>query len=171
MHECVFGWRIRMAHCGDATGPAFETGFFHMVVVLLSWVWAMLLCSGFCIVTTMPAFRGRLGLSKKALCALCSWLALMSIFSNCAHGGDVVVKPTGACYSSTFPTVVGVATLHMPIYHWCNTDRSGSSTGGMMFVIIGTGCMQTWLILPAVICLSQRLSHACLSISFNMARL
>ena len=33
------------------------------------------------------------------------------------------------------------------------------------------GCEQTWLILPAVICLSQRLSHACLSISFNMARL
>ena len=29
----------------------------------------------------------------------------------------------------------------------------------------------TWLILPAVICLSQRLSHACLSISFYTARL
>ena len=30
---------------------------------------------------------------------------------------------------------------------------------------------QTWLILPAVICLSQRLSHACLSVSFYMAGL
>ena len=29
----------------------------------------------------------------------------------------------------------------------------------------------TWLILPVVICLSQRLSHACLSISFNTAKL
>ena len=33
------------------------------------------------------------------------------------------------------------------------------------------GLMSTWLILPAVICLSQRLSHACLSISSNMAKL
>ena len=29
----------------------------------------------------------------------------------------------------------------------------------------------TWLILPVVICLSQRLSHACLSISFTTAKL
>ncbi len=29
----------------------------------------------------------------------------------------------------------------------------------------------TWLILPAIICLSQRLSHACLSISNYMAKL
>ena len=29
----------------------------------------------------------------------------------------------------------------------------------------------TWLILPVVICLSQRLSHACLSISFSTAKL
>ena len=27
-----------MAHCGEATGRAFETGFFHMVVLLLLWV-------------------------------------------------------------------------------------------------------------------------------------
>ena len=33
------------------------------------------------------------------------------------------------------------------------------------------GGPQTWLILPAVICLSQRLSHACLSVSFNSAEL
>jgi hypothetical protein len=30
---------------------------------------------------------------------------------------------------------------------------------------------ETWLILPVVICLSQRLSHACLSISFNTVKL
>ena len=29
----------------------------------------------------------------------------------------------------------------------------------------------TWLILPVVICLSQRLSHACLSINFYMVTL
>ena len=33
------------------------------------------------------------------------------------------------------------------------------------------GTLQTWLILPVVICLSQRLSHACLSISFYTAKL
>ena len=30
--------------------------------------------------------------------------------------------------------------------------------------------LATWLILPVVICLSQRLSHACLSISLNMVK-
>ena len=34
-----------------------------------------------------------------------------------------------------------------------------------------SGYLQTWLILPVVICLSQRLSHACLSISFYTAKL
>ena len=33
------------------------------------------------------------------------------------------------------------------------------------------GLVTTWLILPVVICLSQRLSHACLSISFCTAKL
>ena len=32
-------------------------------------------------------------------------------------------------------------------------------------------CVETWLILPVVICLSQRLSHACLSISIQMVKL
>ena len=36
---------------------------------------------------------------------------------------------------------------------------------------LGGGYIQTWLILPVVICLSQRLSHACLSISFYTAKL
>ena len=31
--------------------------------------------------------------------------------------------------------------------------------------------MFTWLILPVVICLSQRLSHACLSLSYSMVKL
>ena len=35
----------------------------------------------------------------------------------------------------------------------------------------GLRSVETWLILPVVICLSQRLSHACLSISFYMAKL
>ena len=37
--------------------------------------------------------------------------------------------------------------------------------------VIGGGKRETWLILPVVICLSQRLSHACLSISLYTAKL
>ena len=35
----------------------------------------------------------------------------------------------------------------------------------------GTATKATWLILPVVICLSQRLSHACLSINFYTVKL
>ena len=35
----------------------------------------------------------------------------------------------------------------------------------------GEGARETWLILPVVICLSQRLSHACLRISILIANL
>ena len=34
-----------------------------------------------------------------------------------------------------------------------------------------TSVVETWLILPVVICLSQRLSHACLSVNFYMVKL
>ena len=47
-------------------------------------------------------------------------------------------------------------------------------TGRSVLAVPGIGptCNeQTWLILPVVICLSQRLSHACLSISFYTAKL
>ena len=37
--------------------------------------------------------------------------------------------------------------------------------------LTGVHSGRTWLILPVVICLSQRLSHACLSISFHIAKL
>jgi hypothetical protein len=45
-----------------------------------------------------------------------------------------------------------------------------SAPPGVRALIVAFGCdlgakIVTWLILPVVICLSQRLSHACLSIS------
>jgi hypothetical protein len=40
-----------------------------------------------------------------------------------------------------------------------------------MYYIVKFVMVVTWLILPVVICLSQRLSHACLSISLYMVRL
>jgi hypothetical protein len=39
---------------------------------------------------------------------------------------------------------------------------SGLAVSGWQFIAV---MVVTWLILPVVICLSQRLSHACLSIS------
>ena len=42
---------------------------------------------------------------------------------------------------------------------------------GMDSVVARGFTVVTWLILPVVICLSQRLSHACLSISLYMVRL
>ena len=39
------------------------------------------------------------------------------------------------------------------------------------WLLLRTRHFTTWLILPVVICLPQRLSHACLSISFYMVKL
>ena len=57
---------------------------------------------------------------------------------------------------------------------WCISLEHFCST--YIFVQLWTvsrscGEAHTWLILPVVICLSQRLSHACLSISFYTAKL
>ena len=46
-------------------------------------------------------------------------------------------------------------------------EKWGSDVAGTR----GPHSIETWLILPVVICLSQRLSHACLSISFYTAKL
>ena len=43
------------------------------------------------------------------------------------------------------------------------TDASGACRNRMQYI--------TWLILPVVICLSQRLSHACLSIYYHTVKL
>ena len=40
-----------------------------------------------------------------------------------------------------------------------------------LVIFFDSSANRTWLILPVVICLSQRLSHACLSISLNTAKL
>ena len=53
--------------------------------------------------------------------------------------------------------------------------RSVCSGGQKWRSQTGSSCEETkiatWLILPVVICLSQRLSHACLSISFYTVKL
>ena len=49
--------------------------------------------------------------------------------------------------------------------------RAGGSCRPNLDLRIWFSKIDTWLILPVVICLSQRLSHACLSISIYMAKL
>lgn len=52
------------------------------------------------------------------------------------------------------------------------THLSSRPRAGWIFHRSGGGLtIVTWLILPVVICLSQRLSHACLSISNYTAKL
>ena len=48
-------------------------------------------------------------------------------------------------------------------YHLINSDPR--ERAGPTYFGDGLSKIVTWLILPVVICLSQRLSHACLSIS------
>ena len=47
----------------------------------------------------------------------------------------------------------------------------GEGDGLRRSLVRGTATKATWLILPVVICLSQRLSHACLSINFYTVKL
>ena len=60
-----------------------------------------------------------------------------------------------------------------PVIASCNSTRKIRLTNYSMVVELScTGSVPvTWLILPVVICLSQRLSHACLSISFYTVKL
>ena len=66
--------------------------------------------------------------------------------------------------------------LHCQLMTWTNAllllSRAAlwSQSGVVGCTCLGS-ILQTWLILPVVICLSQRLSHACLSISFYTAKL
>ena len=60
-----------------------------------------------------------------------------------------------------------VASLCLP----CVTKLTDGCRASLVLPCLRGGYVQTWLILPVVICLSQRLSHACLSISFYTAKL
>ena len=74
-----------MAHCGEATGRAFETGFFHMVVLLLPWGGGnAFVFSRLCVVTTMPAVRGRLGCVKGFWCFLLVACSDVDILTLCS---------------------------------------------------------------------------------------
>ena len=52
-----------------------------------------------------------------------------------------------------------------------NESNSFKRIRSLAFSDVGDWFLETWLILPVVICLSQRLSHACLSISILIAKL
>ena len=88
------------------------------------------------------------------------WVALMRLIGLCAPPARIARSSRLEC-SHAF--VFASARCRMPGVGRAHARGSGS--------IPGCGCgvrpssRATWLILPVVICLSQRLSHACLSIS------
>ena len=76
---------------------------------------------------------------------------------------------------------------HMWAWHWILTSSECELKVSIYWILFSlpadqsriflwdsgdrVGLVTTWLILPVVICLSQRLSHACLSVSFYTAKL
>ena len=116
------------------------------------------------VIRTALAVRGILGCVQSSLYFLIMGCSDVDVFMM-RYFGDVVVKPTSVFqWTASPPTTVGVAAIHE-----CLCPDAYQKPQAPMWICYG--CVRTWLILPAVICLSQRLSHACLSVSFNMARL
>ena len=62
-------------------------------------------------------------------------------------------------------TIEDVSLLSRRLFAWSGRARLPPLTGGTSCAVGRRTTTVTWLILPVVICLSQRLSHACLSIS------
>ena len=85
-------------------------------------------------------------------------------------GGDANVGNSGACSATLLagpPSRAARSDARCPSDPPLRRDGDGESRGGRP---PGTRIV-TWLILPVVICLSQRLSHACLSISTHTVKL
>ena len=103
VHNCVlvgvFGWHIAGRRQVEYLRQGSST--WRCCCCCRGWG-VMHSCSRLCVVTTMPAVRGRSGCAK-AYCAFCSWLALMSIFSPCARDGNVVVQPHRCLLFDSFP--------------------------------------------------------------------
>src|SRR3546814_3717034 len=68
--------------------------------------------------------------------------------------------------------LVCVCVTHTHTHTHAHTHKSKTvnSSSGSIIYILCIFTVGTWLILPVVICLSQRLSHACLSISLFIRR-
>jgi hypothetical protein len=82
--------------------------------------------------------------------------------------------PKGARASKSVPNVATLASAHFgeaaePV---CLCGGARRRVGFVLAVDVAPPpvSVATWLILPVVICLSQRLSHACLSISLYMVK-
>jgi hypothetical protein len=87
-------------------------------------------------------------------------------WSECVRPGDKVLKPDELQCEPMVPAkrFSESVSFRRPK---CNEtpNRWGSCIDSNSGVRLRTGRIVTWLILPVVICLSQRLSHACLSIN------
>ena len=90
--------------------------------------------------------------------------ALGSVALHCAWSAGVKAQVLKACSKRLLAVTLRVMTES----HFVD---SRSAALGLFASCAAGGEAHTWLILPVVICLSQRLSHACLSISFYTAKL
>ena len=73
--------------------------------------------------------------------------------------------------SSSNPTWCCLQTCWQWFVKWCmwlNINDLATDCADLLIPKWISMVKQTWLILPVVICLSQRLSHACLSIRFKI---
>ena len=77
----------------------------------------------------------------------------------------VIFHTLGCQVVGSLQQVASCFTLCSWLLYWCLQVMQQLACGSSGWHL------WTWLILPVVICLSQRLSHACLSISFYTAKL
>ena len=103
---------------------------------------------------------GSVALSSRCMCSGTlvgpDWMVQRGFMGNAPLSPDRPAVMVGLCGLKASPTIVGLCKC------------SGASAPGAVGLpsadgLLGKGA--TWLILPVVICLSQRLSHACLSIN------
>ena len=95
----------------------------------------------------------------KSACCFVELLRLMACVSACRGRG--CLKKCDEC------RILCAHALHDAKFSECKFVYRFSC----QYVSAGNWFLETWLILPVVICLSQRLSHACLSISIIIAKL
>ena len=152
-----FGCCFRTARTAPASAVVRSLGFGCLWLALssLTVVWCKQHCDAvgclfgpFCLHSVEVLHSGR-----SALCLEINGLSL-SILERAAVLDVQSLRFTKLCYLP--------AALPARSYLWENC---------LFFGLAAVGNAQTWLILPVVICLSQRLSHACLSISFYTAKL
>jgi hypothetical protein len=111
-------------------------------------------------------FLGRTGLWRT------QWGQLDGLGTIASSRGSTNVPGRAGLNRPRFPVPSRIHSYFCP---FCTAPFRGLTVGGIRLAEppgpAGVSTVVTWLILPVVICLSQRLSHACLSISNHTVKL